>query len=225
VTAFLLTIFNVRLGWWFPNPRTRKSVASFSLTYLLSELFGIANDKSSFVNISDGGHFENLAAYELIRRKCRLIVISDAECDGNYTFEGLGTLIRVCEVDFQCTITVDVEAIRPSGSEKWSTRRWAVGRIDYSDGTHGTLIYLKASMVSTEDTSVRQYKSSHAEFPHESTGDQFYGEDQFESYRHLGREVAAEAFGTYQPDAKLCAVAEKLQQQYGQPARAVPARM
>src|SRR5262245_15602956 len=216
VTAFLLTIFNVRLGWWFPNPRTGGSIPPFSLTYLLAELFGIANDKSSFVNVSDGGHFENLAAYELIRRKCRLIVISDAECDGNYAFEGLGTLIRVCEVDFQCKITGDVEAIRPSGSEKWSTRRWAVGRIDYSDGTHGTLIYLKASMVGTEDTSVRQYKSSHTEFPHESTGDQFYGEDQFESYRHLGREIAAEAFGTFQPNATLWAGAENLQKQHGQ---------
>ena len=222
VTAFLLTIFNVRLGWWFPNPRTGGSIPHFSLTYLLAELFGIANDKSSFVNISDGGHFENLAAYELIRRKCRLIVISDAECDGNYAFEGLGTLIRVCEVDFQCKITGDVEAIRPSGSEKWSTRRWAVGRIDYSDGTHGTLIYLKASMVGTEDTSVRQYKSSHAEFPHESTGDQFYGEDQFESYRHLGREIAGEAFRTFETDANLFVVAEKLQQQSG-PKHATPA--
>ena len=74
----------------------------FSLTYLAAELFGMASDKSSFVMVSDGGHFENMAAYELIRRKCRVIVISDGECDVDYTFGGLGTLIRVCEVDFRC---------------------------------------------------------------------------------------------------------------------------
>ena len=50
--------------------------------------------------VSDGGHFENLAAYELVRRKCRVIVISDGECDPALAFDGLGTLIRMCEVDF-----------------------------------------------------------------------------------------------------------------------------
>ncbi len=210
VTAFLLTLFNVRLGWWFPNPRGRGTFPPFSLMYLLAELFGTANDKSSFVNISDGGHFENLAAYELIRRKCRLIVISDAECDDKYAFGGLGTLIRVCEVDFQCTIKIDVEAIRPSGAGNWSTRRWAVGDIEYQDKTRGTLVYLKASMAGKEDTSVLQYKSSKPEFPHESTGDQFYGEDQFESYRHLGRSIADEAFASFPVGSELFLAAEKL---------------
>ena len=65
--------------------------------------------------VSDGGHFENMAAYELIRRQCRVIVISDGECDADYTFGGLGTLIRVCEVDFGCRITINVDALRPTG--------------------------------------------------------------------------------------------------------------
>lgn len=54
-------------------------------------------------------------------------------------------------------------------------------------------------MTGNEDTSVLQYKSSHPTFPHEPTGDQFYGEDQFESYRHLGRDIALEAFATDAP--------------------------
>jgi hypothetical protein len=58
----------------------------------------------------------------------------------------------------------------------------------------GTLIYLKASMTGHEDTAVLQYKASHQAFPHEATGDQFYGEDQFESYRRLGHDVALGAF-------------------------------
>jgi hypothetical protein len=69
-----------------------------------------------------------------------------------------------------------------------------VGRIEYADGSSGVLVYLKASMGGHEDTSVLQYKASNPAFPHESTGDQFYGEDQFESYRRLGQEVAASAF-------------------------------
>jgi hypothetical protein len=65
-------------------------------------------------------------------------------------------------------------------------------------------VYLKASMTGGEDTAVLQYKSSHPTFPHETTGDQFYGEDQFESYRELGQEVAAEALA----DLRLKAAAD-----------------
>jgi hypothetical protein len=167
-----------------PSPR-------FNLPCLLAELFGEANDKSRFLMISDGGHFENLAVYELIRRKCHVIIASDGECDPNLAFEGLGTLIRVCEVDFGVTITLDVAALRPGADPRWSSNRCAVGRIQYGSGIpDGILIYFKASMTGHEDTSVLQYKATHSAFPHETTGDQFYGEDQFESYRHLGREIA-----------------------------------
>jgi Patatin-like phospholipase len=199
VVAFLLTVFNVRLGWWFPNPgRTATEVASphFNLRYLFAELFGGADDKSPFLMISDGGHFENLAAYELVRRRCRLVIISDAECDPTLSFEGLGRLIRMCEVDFNCRIKIVVDDIRPTGRPRWSRKRFAVGQILYADGRRGVLVYLKASMTSHEDTAVLQYKSSHPAFPHESTGDQFYAEDQFESYRSLGQAVAMDAFGT-----------------------------
>ncbi len=197
VVAFLLTVFNVRLGWWFPNPKppaTKGASPRFSLSYLFAELLGGANDKSRFVMISDGGHFENLAAYELIRRRCKVVIISDGECDPKLTFDGLGTLIRVCEVDFNCRITINVEGIRPAAGTKWSPRRYAFGRIEYPEGGSGVLVYLKASMGGHEDTSVLQYKDSHPTFPHETTGDQFYGEDQFESYRRLGQEVASSVF-------------------------------
>ena len=224
VIAFLLTLFNVRLGWWFPNPGKVKDgfmSPHFSLRYLGAELFGGASDKSTFVMVSDGGHFENLAAYELIRRECRVIVISDGECDDKYTFGGLGTLIRMCEVDFRCTITIDIDDLRAgTGDGEWSKRRFAIGDITYREkntgkvtGT-GILIYVKASMTGQEDTSVRQYKSSSPTFPHESTGDQFYREDQFESYRRLGREIGHEIFGAYENEPTLASVAEKLHAMY-----------
>ena len=48
-------------------------------------------------------------------------------------------------------------------------------------------------MTGRENTAVLQYRR-HPAFPHETTGDQFYGEDQFESYRRLGHDVASQAF-------------------------------
>ena len=84
MVAFLLTMFNVRLGWWFPNPRRWAWNAKglrFSLYYLTRELLGTADEDRLFLNVSDGGHFENLGVYELVRRRCKVIIASDAECD------------------------------------------------------------------------------------------------------------------------------------------------
>ena len=218
VVAFLLTVFNVRLGWWFPNPHI-SSVKSpspwFSLRYLVKELFGGADDKSNYLMISDGGHFENLAAYELIRRHCRVIIISDAECDIYLRFGGLGSLIRMCEVDLGARITIDLSAIRPDADTDWNTRGFAIGEIDYGTGIpKGVLIYLKASMTGKEGSAVQQYKASHPDFPHESTGDQFYGEDQFESYRTLGREIVESIFKSVNCERDLVAIATDLRKQF-----------
>ena len=207
VVAFVLTMFNARLGWWFGRPRKTAQVKSsspaFSLRYLLAELFASADDRSNFLMVSDGGHFENLAVYELIRRRCRVIVASDAECDPRMRFEGLGTLKRMCEVDFGVTIEIDVSSLLPDPTTGWSKSRCAVGRIVYDatdSGKDGVFIYLKASMNGHEDEGIRQYKALHPAFPHESTGNQFYGEDQFESYRKLGKEIAVR---TFQPVARV----------------------
>ena len=196
--AFLMTLFNVRLGCWFPSPHKPKvedSSPVVSLKYLFKELFGLANEKSDYLSISDGGHFENLAAYELIKRNCKVIIISDAECDPDYQFEGLGNLIRICEVDFGAEITIEVSSnIKPNVAGGWSALRYAIGKIKYKDGNDGVLIYIKASMTGKEDTAVMQYKWSHQSFPHETTGNQFYKEDQFESYRSLGYEITMDIF-------------------------------
>ena len=198
--AFLLTSFNIRLGWWFPNPFTsdcKRSSPWFNISPLISELFGVANERDKFLAISDGGHFENLAAYELLRRRCQVVIISDGEADEQLNFEGLANLIRIAQVDQLGLIDIDVTKIHacltPDAKENIS---YAVGKITYfnSDGSLGPnpktgyLIYLKASLNhALKDTALDHYKATHVKFPHESTGDQFYDEPQFESYRRLGR--------------------------------------
>lgn len=197
--AFLLTMFNARLGWWFPHPgkHIKRSSPRLSLGYLGMELLGAANDKRDFLNVSDGGHFENLGAYELVRRRCGIIIVSDAECDPDLACEGLAQLIRMCDVDFGAVIDIDVRAIRRQSDDGWSDNRCAVGTISYFDegkrAGSGILIYFKASMNGLENPAILQYKATHPTFPHETTGDQFYGEAQFESYRHLGRDIVDKA--------------------------------
>jgi hypothetical protein len=200
VVAFLMTLFNVRLGWWMPNPKhlfgkgRENPGLNFSMQYLLMELFGMAGEDSDFVNLSDGGHLENLGIYELVRRKCSLIVAGDGEQDLDMHFCSLGNMIRMCAVDHGADIDIDISRLRKDEATGLSDAHCAVGKITYSDGTQGTLIYLKSSLTGDEPTDVQQYKSEYPDFPHETTADQFFDEAQFESYRKLGRHIAEQAF-------------------------------
>jgi hypothetical protein len=212
LVAFLLTMFNVRLGWWFPNPGQsawKERGLRVSIYYLTRELFGSADENRLFLNVSDGGHFENLGVYELIRRRCKVIIASDAECDECLHFGSLGNLIRICETDFGATIDIDVKSIRPL-KENLSLAHCSVGKIKYDNGSLGYLIYLKASISGDEEVGIAQYKAAHPTFPHETTANQFFTEDQFESYRKLGSHVIQHSFrGTRDGDTPL-EVAERL---------------
>ncbi|HEY4362764.1 MAG TPA: patatin-like phospholipase family protein [Bryobacteraceae bacterium] len=195
--AFLLTFFNVRLGWWIATPHSGKSQQSprWGLWYLLKELFGTADYFDKYLYLSDGGHFENLGVYELVRRRCRYIIAADAEADHALTLESLGGLVRKCRIDFDVEIEIDTSQIRQQDENGLSRAHCAVGRIHYKNPDQvGYLIYLKSSLTGDEDSDVLQYKAKNFMFPHESTGDQFFSESQFESYRGLGMHIAQEAF-------------------------------
>lgn len=195
--AFLMTVFNVRLGWWMGNPRRatwQSDSPPLNLLYLLRELFGATDEDSNYVYLSDGGHFENLALYELVRRRCRLILVCDAEEDPDYKFEGLASAIRKCRTDFGINIDIDVKKIRPTGDPPRSEQPIAVGTIDYGAGDPCILIYLKASLVGDEPTDIQNYHSAHPAFPHEPTADQWFSESQFESYRQLGYHITKSVF-------------------------------
>lgn len=208
-TAFLMTVFNVRLGWWIQNTRRLEhwveSGPRQSIPYLLKELLASTTDTDEFVYVSDGGHFENLGLYELVRRRCRYIIACDAGCDPGYTFEDLGNAIRKCQIDLGIEIVIDPGAIVPDPETGHSLFHCAVGTIHYDRrdpvATPGYLLYIKASLTGNEPTDVNQYKSQHSAFPHESTGDQWYSESQFESYRKLGQHVATQVLSQAREDA------------------------
>ena len=194
--TFLMTTFNVRLGWWLPN--TAKKSPSllanrgprWGLLYLLTELFGMTNARSNYVYLSDGGHFENLGIYELVRRRCRIIVASDAEADPGMAFSGLGNAIEKCRTDLGVPIEIDVSQIKPVTGIGHGMWHCAVGCIRYSEAdpgqADGTLVYIKASLTGNEPQDVTTYANAHSSFPHETTADQWFDETQFESYRALG---------------------------------------
>ena len=201
--AFLLTVFDVRLGRWCGDTAHasawKKADPTWSLLYWIAELMGLADTNLPFVYLSDGGHFENLGIYELVRRRCRVIVACDGSADPGYVFDDLGEAIRKCYIDFGVEITIDVNKIVPSPDAKTgrSQRHYAVGEIHYERARDpspmGQLVYIKASVTPHLPTDLWHYKSENPEFPHQSTADQFFDETQFESYRKLGYQAAMDS--------------------------------
>jgi hypothetical protein len=196
--TFLLTVFGVRLGRWCSNPGLPKGWTRASpwnsLGLLIDELRGHTREDHPYLYLSDGGHFENLGIYELVRRRCMRIVAVDAAADRRYTFDDLANAIHKCRVDFGVEITFppgELEQLRPDPATGRAARAVAVGTIHYTDGKRdGTLVYIKPVLTGGEPLDVTEYHLQHPAFPQESTLDQWFGECQFESYRRLGEHIA-----------------------------------
>ena len=208
--TLLLALFNVRLGWWLGNPgeegeRTYKDEGpATAIAPLIQETFGLTTDDKPYVYLSDGGHFENLGLYEMVRRRCRFIVVVDAGCDPEFAFEDLGNAVRKIFIDLGIRITFDdlpvagkktLPADQASELRK-STPYCAIGTVHYAaaDGTeegcgNGCVLYVKPAYHGTEGAGIRSYAAAHPSFPHETTSDQFFTESQFESYRSLGLDI------------------------------------
>jgi hypothetical protein len=197
--GFIMTLLNARLGAWLGNPgeagaSTWKQAGPHSaVASLVREAFGLTNDTSSYVYLSDGGHFENLGLYEMVRRGCRCIMVLDAGADADYTYEDLGNALRKIRIDMNIAIEFDDLLLSPLRERK---RRCAVATIRYSAldpaREDGFLIYVKPIIQGNESPDVATYKAKNSTFPHESTADQWFNESQTESYRKLGHQTIME---------------------------------
>ena len=188
--AFLMSALNLRLGLWVPHPTNpRRTDYLLPGRLFLLELLGHSRADSRQLHLSDGNHFENFGLYELIRRHCRYIIVSDCGADPSVTFDDLANVLRRVREDFDVEIELDVEPLRPDANGR-GRQHAVVGTIHY-DGLNGvdkgTLLYFKPVLTGEEPPDVLQYRSRNEQFPHETTGDQFYDEAQWESYRRLGQ--------------------------------------
>ncbi|MFZ2649312.1 MAG: patatin-like phospholipase family protein [Burkholderiaceae bacterium] len=193
MAGFIMTLLNARLGAWLGNPgpagaRTWQHAGPRSaLDSLAREAFGLTSNDNPYVYLSDGGHFENLGLYEMVLRRCRCIVVLDAECDPDHAFNNLGNALRKVRIDLGITISFD-DALMRGLRER--SKRCAVASIGYSavdeGGQDGWLVYIKLMRTGNEPLDVDNYFRGHPDFPHQSTGDQWFDEAQTESYRMLG---------------------------------------
>ncbi|WP_417693051.1 patatin-like phospholipase family protein [Roseibium sp.] len=222
--VFSLSLLNIRLGYWLANPgavtcgadwqkrsRLRNWIGEnlpLGPYWFFREARGNLTESCAKVYLSDGGHIENLGIYELLQRKCRVIIAVDAEADPQMDFPSFVQLQQYARIDQGLRIELKWSHIRHGtlsfgeGDAPEDAAHAALGIIHYdnkplSDPTaqKGLLLYLKSSLSGDENDLVRDYKRRYPSFPHETTLDQLFSEEQFEVYRTLGFHVGSGACG------------------------------
>jgi hypothetical protein len=230
VVSFLMSLFNIRLGYWMANPAIADSAPSnkpnlwfpgFRQGLLGSGL----SEKAAFIELTDGGHFDNTGLYELVRRRTKLIILSQAGCDPAFAMEDLANAIEKVRVDFSVFIefretAYALDALRPDGPllKEPSKRGFAIGRVRYPKGTptspdyeDGYLIYLQAVPTASMSSDVVSYWRRHTEFPNDTTSDQFFTEGNVEAYRELGYAVASDFYKAMTLDTAAAPVMGSIQ--------------
>lgn len=229
-----LALLNLRLGYWLTNPRfaweeaARKAGAKDASAsrkwydilrfYLAQEALGLLRADSSRVYVTDGGHIDNIGLYQLLKRRCKYIIVIDSEADPGMTFGAFCDVQRFARIDEGVHISLQWLPIREASLARAADRskraapdadvhdrHFAVGKILYEkkDGAtgkgtteEGLLVYVKASMTGDEADYVLDYERRNSAFPHKSTGDQFFSEEQMEAYRWLGYHCVSRMLST-----------------------------
>jgi patatin-like phospholipase len=194
--AFVMTLLNVRLGWWLGNPKYQKPwrrEGPFpALKPLVAEMLSLTRESSRFINVSDGGHFDDTAVYEAVRRRCSKIFLVDV----NTTHENVARMIRKVRIDFGVDIVLEHD-LCDSGIPGQFYRIEYPSTIDHPIAQRGVLIRVYPALGPFENklsADVQNFANGDPNFPADQLENQWYGEAQFESYRKLGREIGIRLF-------------------------------
>lgn len=231
--SLAMSLLNLRLGYWALRPdqqdceereQERSKWRGLGRTpnhfrpgaYSFGNALGIERlgfrEGRRFVQLSDGGHFENTGLYELIRRRVRLAIVCDGGADLDFSFSDVQTTVRRVEEDFGARIKLltknspdqivpktQPDSFYPKHAE-FADQGHMVGHITYADGSDGWLIFMKTTMIAGVSFKVKGYKAQNPNFPDQTTADQFFDEVQFEAYRELGFVIADDMLKADVPD-------------------------
>jgi hypothetical protein len=193
------------------TPRAKRMSRLFgTFIYLLNEM--TARYSRGYVRkyLTDGGHFEDTGAYRLIEHKVPLILLSDNGADPQYRFADLENLVRLVRLDFGLDLDVlgggELKAFldelgasdRSIFIDGAAAGDW---RDQFSGGNPGPfvivlrgyfedgpfhILWIKPRVIAEMPADLMGYSAANPAFPQQTTGDQFFDEAQWESYRKLG---------------------------------------
>lgn len=208
------TFANARIGRWWPVPgKDRNLLRRLFPTYscLWSELRGkFHGTDRNFLYLTDGGHFDNTGAYELLRRVAdpasavRFILMCDCGADPDYRYADLANLVRIARIDFGLELEVDhananpgtklgkvfstPDRMGPADPARLDNRCALLLNVKGEDKLLARIIVIKPRLIRCASSDLLAFYRDNPIFPQQSTGDQFFEEEQWESYRKLGFE-------------------------------------
>ncbi|HYA50637.1 MAG TPA: hypothetical protein VEG33_05660, partial [Streptosporangiaceae bacterium] len=180
-----------------------------TLGLLWAEAAGRLSYRSTWMYVTDGGHYDNLGLVEALRRGASNIVVLDASGDKADTWFTLGGAIALARTDAGVDIELDPTTMVQGGhrlAPGQVVHPWAHGRFERPPGAagpqQGHLWVCKLGWWDSAPWDVLAYARSHATFPGDSTLEQLYDAPEFEAYRQLGAATVRDASRHCSPKLK-----------------------
>lgn len=163
-----MVMVNWRTGILAANPRVKWNRFVFWPFYAYNELLGVADTDTNRIQLSDGGHIENLAVYELLRRRVKTIIAVDAGEDSTFNFYDLRNLVIRARNELGAIITFadndnPTDVLAPDWATGLSKKNFVVATIrgiagSYAENYKGCLVFIKSTILSEEEFPIRNLK-------------------------------------------------------------------
>jgi hypothetical protein len=206
----MMATFNLRIGKWIPRPDQNHLcslipvVRPIQVAWEWLKACGPSyRDQWRYGLAADGGFHEFFGLEELLLRRCRLIIVSDAGCNnGKFEFGAFADTIRLVRerhgiqfLDLDHEQPVDLSRLRRDDESKKQEQHHLCLRVRYPDDfpipgpREALVVYAQMSLTGDEPLDLQQFRKVNPNFPDEPTTNQSYDENQVESFRQLGYHV------------------------------------
>ena len=181
-----------------------------TLGLLWAEAAGRLSYRSTWMYVTDGGHYDNLGLVEALRRGASNIVVLDASGDKADTWFTLGSAIALARTDAGVDIKLDPATMVRGGrglAPGQVVHPWAHGRFRRPQPVpglpaEGDIWVCKLGWWAGAPWDVVAYAKSHSTFPGDSTVEQLYDAPEFEAYQQLGTAAVRDAARNCEPKLK-----------------------
>jgi hypothetical protein len=169
-----------------------------TLGMLYAEAAGHTSYRSTWMCVTDGGHYDNLGLVEALQRAPELgithILVLDASGDKADTWFTLGGSIALARSDAGTDIALNpTQMTTPPESgtvqlvQGQVVQPWASGTFTGQDPDQDkTILVCKLGWWASAPWDVRAYAAGHPAYPTDSTLEQLYDSAEFDAYRELG---------------------------------------
>jgi hypothetical protein len=172
-----------------------------TLGLLWAEAAGRLSYRSTWMYVTDGGHYDNLGLVEALRRGASNIVVLDASGDKADTWFTLGGAMALARTDAGVDIKLDPTAMVQGGrglAPGQVVHPWAHGRFRRQQPVpglpaEGDIWVCKLGWWAGAPWDVLAYAKSHSTFPGDSTLEQLYDAPEFGAYQQLGTATVKDA--------------------------------